>query len=106
MYIKLVDKDKFESAVLYIHQDIDEFLGEIDKWKADLLSWVAGLDNDGHPLMRFDADVCMVDLLRHLTAYYVRTSPYCEGRIVGTFRLIAPPVKLTNEIVMEIKTYE
>jgi len=106
VYIKLIDRHKFESSVLHIHGDIDEFLEEIQKWKTELLAWAADLKYDGMPLMRLEADVCMVDLLRHLIAYYIKTSPYCKGRVVGTFRLVGPPVDLTNETVMEIKTYE
>ena len=103
MYIRLIDKQKFTSPVLYIHNDEKEFLHEIESWRKDLLDWVDSLDWDGMPLARLEAETCMVDLLRHLTEYYVRSRPNCGGRIHATLKLL--PGIPENEVIKEIKTY-
>jgi len=105
MFVRLVDKDNWKSPVLYIHSDEKEFMVEIEKWKKDLLEWVASLDYDNTPLARLDANTCIVDLLRHITDYHVRTTPGCGGRIRATLRLFDESYADGDDII-EIKTYE
>lgn len=106
MFVRLIDKDGWKSPILYIHNDIDEFIREIEKWKAELLKWAKNTGFKGTPLGRLDANSCIVDLLRHLTEYYVKTTPNCEGRIFMTLRLFNESYLTEGDIVKEIKTYE
>ena len=104
MLVRLVDKQGFKSPILYIHNDEDEFLEQIKLWRRNLLIWAEKTNFKGLPLSRLEADICIVDLLRHLTSYYVLTSPLCEGRITMTLRLLHG--KYYEEDITEIKTYE
>lgn len=110
MYIRLVDEHNFKSPILYIHSDEDEFMAEIEKWKKDLLEFVKNNPKvDGLPLGGFDASTCMVDLMRHLTQYYVESTEFSfvekNIRVLGTLRLLNEDY-LTGHVVVEIKTYE
>ena len=106
MFVRLVDKDNWKSPILQIHNDEEEFLSEIEKWKKDLLEWVANnTDYNGTPLARLDVNTCIVDLLRHITDYYVKTTPNCDSRIIMTLRLVEEDYA-AGEDIMEIKTYE
>ncbi len=106
MFLRLIDKDGWKSPVLYIHGDEKEFIKEIEKWKKDTLEWVKNSDFDGTPLCRLDANTCMVDLLRHLTNYYIKSTPNCEGRIIMTLRLFDEADVSEGDDIIEIKTYE
>jgi hypothetical protein len=90
IFIRLIKRSdrQLKSPVLYIHNDEKEFMREIRKWKKDLIAWSKEGYNDGTPLGRREINTCIVDLLRHLTAYYVVTTPNCGGHIRGTFRLV------------------
>jgi hypothetical protein len=122
MYIRLVDKHNWKSPVLYIHADEKEWIEQIILWRKNLLAWCKKHPiMNGMPLGRLEASVCMVDLIRHLSEYYVNynnelaelmpdsiTEKY-EGHIVSTFRLLGPPEAdgLEDvENIIEIKTYE
>lgn len=93
MYIQLVDKHNFRSPILYLHADRDSWIEQIEKWRNDLLSWLeeTGMGGHGTPLTRLDAEACIIDLLRHLIAFYKSEMdehfPQYEGRVFGTFRL-------------------
>lgn len=120
MYIRLVDKQNFKSPILYIHSDEDEWLEQINIWRRDLLAWVETHPLlSGMPLARLEADMCIVDLIRHLSQYYVdyndalsKISPdsiftQYEGRVVSTLRLVSSQGTevLKDEEILEIKTY-
>lgn len=114
IFIRLIDKDMFVSPILHIHHDEEEFLKEIESWKKGLLEWVKeDPRRDGMPLGRLDAGTCMIDLLRHLVEYYIKTTPNCGGRVWATLKLIDQPKNKSLRIdeersadVIEIKTYE
>ena len=105
MFVRLIDEHGFKSPVLDIHNDEEEFMEQIEMWKMNLLIWVKKTTLTGMPLGRLEANTCIVDLLRHLTSYYVLSSPLCEGRITMTFRLVDDDYADGSEII-EIKTYE
>ena len=108
MYVVLVDKDGFESPALYIHCDEEEFLAEIEKWKADLLTFVRTTLGPGMPLTRLEAETCMLDLVGHLVQYYKDTaigSMDC-GHVLGTLFLAGPQRYPLQGKVVRIKTYE
>lgn len=67
--------------------------------------WVKKTTFTGVPLGRLDAQICMVDLLRHLTSYYILTTPLCEGHVIATLYLLNDN-DYSQEEVIEIKTYE
>ena len=107
MFIQLIDKNGDKSPVLYIHSDVEEFIGEINNWALDLIQWRK--DNpleDGTPLWRGDASTCVVDLLRHLTEYYVKTDAHNKGRIVATLRLYSDEDIDKDDEIIIIRTYE
>lgn len=95
MYVQLIDKHNFTSPILYIHCDKDEFMGQIEKWKTDLLQWIEeNPEVKGLPLGRLEPNICMTDLIRHLTSYYAKVCAeqelpeYFQGRIPGTLHLM------------------
>jgi len=122
MYIRLVDRDNWKSPILYIHADEKEWLEQITIWRRNLLEWVKAYPAmGGMPLGRLEASMCMVDLLWHLTKYYVEYNEMLaeempnlviaqyDGHIVSTFRLLGPPETDNLEEVdniIEVKTYE
>ena len=105
MFLRLVDENEFKSPILDIHSDEKEFLKQIELWKSHLLIWAKRTSLIGTPLGRLDVNTCIVDLLRHLTSYYVLSSPHCEGRITMTFRLVNEDYAKGSEIT-EVKIYE
>jgi len=108
MYLQLIDKDNFKSVILYIHSDTDEFLKVIDAWKDELLNYARQEQEHngvGFPLSRLEVDTCIVDLLRVLTEYYVKTSAFIKphtGRIMATMRLLNES-DLTNADMGRVK---
>jgi len=107
MFIQLIDKNGDKSPFLYIHHDYKEFLNEIEKWRQDLIQWRKNnpLD-DGTPLGRGDVSTCIVDLLRHLTEYYVKTDAHNKGRITNTLCLYSTEdIDKEDENITIIKTY-
>ncbi len=115
MYLRLIDKNNFVSGTLHIQHDEEEFLSEIEKWKQGLLKWVEeDAQRDGMPLGRLDAGTCMIDLIRHLSEYYILTTPRCGGRVWATLKLEDFPKDKSlrgscvedTENIVEIKTYE
>lgn len=110
MFIQLVDEHNFKSPLLYIHADEDEFMAEIEEWKEGLLKWAEDPLVQGLPLGRLDSNTCIVDLMRHLTKFYVESTELSfskEGRIFGTLRLLNESyLDGMDEDVVEIKTYE
>jgi len=115
MYLRLIDKGNFVSPILYIHADEEEFMGEVKRWKENMLQWIKNNpEMDCTPLGRLDAGVCMIDLLQHLAKYYVETIPGCKGKVISTLKLDEHPkakeLRSGNtedmESIIEIKTYE
>jgi len=112
MYLRLIDKNKFVSPILYIHGDEEEFMGEVKRWKENLMQWIENNpEMNRTPLGRLDAGVCMIDLIRHLSKYYIETSPHCKGKVIATLKLDEYPKfrsERTEDMVdvVEIKTYE
>ena len=107
MYIQLIDKDGFKSSVLNIFPNAEEeFLTKITLWKEELLLWSKEKGFRGTPLGRLEAQTCMVDLIHYLTKYFVKSSDYCDGRIVGTMGLINTEELMHTAKIIEIKVYE
>jgi len=114
MYIRLIDKHDFVSTTLYIHNDEDEFLAQIEEWKKHLHLWLhCNPKMEGTPLGRLDAGACMIDMIRYLSDYFVRTTPNCCGKVMGGLKLEDYPKKEelrhnieSSEDIIEIKTYE
>lgn len=115
MYIQLVDKHGSESPLLYIHSDHEEFMAEINKWKGGLLEWAKQDIVRGLPLGRLEASTCMVDLLHHLTGYFVECAKndlakyeYFQNRITNCLRLLNSDYldSVDEDEVVKIKTYE
>ncbi|HLD90812.1 MAG TPA: hypothetical protein VI911_07360 [Patescibacteria group bacterium] len=102
LYIRVVDKANFKSPILRIHNDDEEFIKVIYKWRDDLLVWAAVPGNKGLPLGVIDAHTAMVDLLRELTAYYVATDLHKTGRIHMTFSLY-DNASMTTEKITDIQ---
>lgn len=105
MFIRLVDKDGLKSPILSIHCDEKELLGQIESWKEDLLIWSKRTTLTHTPLGRLEADTCIIDLLRHITSYYLISTPHCEGKITSTLSLVDESYVAGSEI-LEMKTYE
>jgi hypothetical protein len=109
MYLQLKDKDGYLSPILRIHQDSEEFLAEVHKWRDGLFRWIEEDERrKGMPLGRLEPGTCMIDLLRHLTEYYKETTPNCGGRVWATLKLLECKDYnewQTAEDIIEIKLY-
>ena len=110
MYIQLVDEHNSKSPLLYIHADEDEFMAEIEEWRQDLFKWAKNPEVRGLPLGRLEANTCIVDLMRHLTAFYVESTElsFAKGRVFGTLRLLNESylASYDSEEVIEISLVE
>ena len=116
MFLRLVDKDGFKSPILYIHSDEDEFMEQIREWKNELHRFIedenkakeVGGPNAGGimPLTRLDPETCLVDLVRHLSLYYTRTTPHSKGHVTGCLRLVDYNPILKKVKIEEINLHE
>ena len=110
MYIQLVDKDGFKSPVLYIHSNEDEFMEQINLWQQKVYEI---LDNyphvDGLPLGRLDPNTCMVDLIRYLADYYIKSTPLSfvpAGHVYTTLAIKNEENLAAGDVITRINLYE
>ena len=115
MFLRLVDKYGFKSPILYIHCDEDEFMEQVHEWKNELHRFieaenkakeVGGTNAVGMPLTRLEPETCLVDLIRHLSLYYTRTTPHSKGHVTGCLRLVDYDPILKKVKIEEINLHE
>lgn len=104
--IQLLDRYGNYSPVLDFHCDEEEFIAQVELWLRSLLHWQSvNEDCHGQPLGRLEVEVCMVDLMRHITAYEVKAMSASRhiGRIIGTIRLYQCMGRDPDSTVYELK---